>query len=277
MFKLFSVNEYRSLGSSLEASVHGEEYEEALMEHYCEEQSFTAQYEEDKGKVFKSTPFGHSDMLAEECMKMKRHIYRTYRGKNPATKEDWTAKDGMIDMLASRNAAVKEFLGETGVLRKVVKAMLVNVTTSSDIERVFSSYTLFDNKLNQAASPKLVEEIIVIMKESPAWPKFDSDRTVLMWRKVTEGTRKLLSLPPIFAPEKKMKPASGKCWVKSAKDIKATHLKRKVKFERAVARAAAGVTEDEDNDVDTVDTDDGMVEELDVEISIFPINKCMFS
>ena len=56
-------------------------------------------------------------------------------------------------MLSSNNPAVSDFLPKNVVLWQVVKAYLVQVTSSCDIERVFSVFTLYDTKLNQTATP----------------------------------------------------------------------------------------------------------------------------
>ena len=48
-----------------------------------------------------------------------------------------------------------------------MKACLVQVTSSCDIEQVFSVFTLYDTKLNQAATPDEVVEMIAVMKETP--------------------------------------------------------------------------------------------------------------
>ena len=56
-------------------------------------------------------------------------------------------------------------------MRKVVTMMLVNVTMSSNIEHVMSVFTLFDSKLNQAATPGRVDKMVLIIKESHLWEK----------------------------------------------------------------------------------------------------------
>lgn len=43
-----------------------------------------------------------------------------------------------------------------------MKACLVQVTSSCDIELLFFVFTLYDTKLNQTATPDEVEEVIII-------------------------------------------------------------------------------------------------------------------
>ena len=109
-----------------------------------------------------------------------------------------------------------------------MKACLVQVTSSCGIERVFSVFTLYDTTLNQAAAPDEVEEMIVIMKETPTWKKFDSMSVTIIWQQTNPGWHGL-SLPLI--PNDKLSPCDGKFWVKPVWMIHEASLKRKQKFE----------------------------------------------
>ena len=102
------------------------------------------------------------------------------------------------------------------------------MTSSCDIQRVFSVFTLYDTKLNQAATPDEVKEMIIIMKETPTWEKLDSMSTTSMWQ-LTNPRRRGLLLPPI--PNDKPSPCDGKFWVKPVWMISEASLKRKQKFE----------------------------------------------
>ena len=65
--------------------------------------------------------------------------------------------------------------------------MLGVSNSSCGIERVFSVFTLYDTTLNQAAAPDEVEEMIVIMKETPTWKKFDSMSVTIIWQQTNPG------------------------------------------------------------------------------------------
>ena len=81
------------------------------------------------------------------------------------------------------------------------------MTSNCDIEQVFTAFTLYDTKLNQVATPDEVEEITVIVKETPTWDKFDSMSTMIMWKRTNPGQYGLF-LPPI--PNDKLSPCDGK-------------------------------------------------------------------
>ena len=92
---------------------------------------------------------------------------------------------------------------------------------------MFLVFTLYDTKLNQDAKPDEVEEMIIIIKETPTWEKFDSMSTTIMWQQTNPGQHGLLH-PPI--PNDKLSPCDGKFWVKPVWMIHKASLKRKQKF-----------------------------------------------
>ena len=110
-----------------------------------------------------------------------KHIFRNFYGKTKDTGKYWST-NVLLEMLSSDDPSVSDFLPKSGVLRQVMKVCLVLVTSNCDIEQVFTAFTLYDTKLNQAATPDEVEEITVIMKETPTWDKFDSMSTIIMWK-----------------------------------------------------------------------------------------------
>ena len=71
-----------------------------------------------------------------------------------------------------------------------MKAFLVEVTESSDIERRFSVFTQQDSTLNQASNPTQVEKMVVIKKESPNWEQFDSAPALTIWEKQKQTRHK---------------------------------------------------------------------------------------
>ena len=164
------------------AESFGEEFKDMLSNFHCEEMCFTAHYLEARGKVFTAQQYGSLDTFLEHCLKMKQYIFRNFFGKNKNTGKYWSTKDVLLEMLSSDDPAVLDFLPKNGVLRQVMKACLVQVTSSCDIEQVFSVFTLYDTKLNQAVTLDEVEEIIIIMKETPTWETFDSMSTTIVWQ-----------------------------------------------------------------------------------------------
>ena len=169
------------------AESFGEKFEDMLSNFYCEKNCFTAQYPEATGKVFPAQPYRSQDTFQEHCLKMKQYIFRNFFSKNKDTGKYWSTKDVLLEMLSSDDPAVFNFLPKNGVLRQVMKACLVQVTSSCGIERVFSVFTLYDTTLNQAAAPDEVEEMIVIMKETPTWKKFDSMSVTIIWQQTNPG------------------------------------------------------------------------------------------
>ena len=104
-----------------------------LSNFYCEEIYFTAQYPKANGKVFTAQPYESRDTFLEHCLKMKRYIFRNSFDKNKDTEKYWSTKD-VLEMLSSDDPAVLDFLPKNGVLRQVMKACLLQVTSSCDIE-----------------------------------------------------------------------------------------------------------------------------------------------
>ena len=64
-----------------------------------------------------------------------------------------------------------------------MKAFLVQVTESSNIEQLFSVFTQQDSTLNLASNPMQVEKMVVIQKELPNWEQFDSGAAPTIWEK----------------------------------------------------------------------------------------------
>ena len=118
--------------------------------------------------------------------------------------------------------------------KKLILSALVQVTTSSDIERVFSVFTLFDNKLNQATTPEKVEKIMIIMKETPSWENFDNKSPLILWRKMRDS-RKMVFHPITID---KLEPADRKYWVKPVALIHQTAMKKRQIFEENLAMSS---------------------------------------
>lgn len=76
-----------------------------------------------------------------------------------------------------------------------MKACLVQVTSSCDIELLFFVFTLYDTKLNQTATPDEVEEVIIIMRETPTQEKFNSTSTLIMWQQTNSFQAIQTNLP----------------------------------------------------------------------------------
>lgn len=95
----------------------------------------------------------------------------------------------------------------------------------------FSLINLFDNKLNQAAIPEKVEEIMIIMKETPEFRAFGSCSSLLMIRKM--GKRKML-FSPIASDRVKL--VHGKFWIKPIDMIHEAFLKKCKIYEDCIAK-----------------------------------------
>ena len=180
IFLLFSIQAFRKQVYGIaSAESFCEEFEDMLSNFYCEEVCFTTQYPEGKDKVFTAQSYGSRDTFLEHCLMKKRSIFRNFFGKNKDTGKYWSTKCVLLEVLSSDDPAVPDFLRKNGLPRQVMKACLVQMTSSCDVERMFSVFTLCDTKLNQVAAPDEVEELIV-MKETPTWEKFNSMSTTIM-------------------------------------------------------------------------------------------------
>lgn len=151
-----------------------------MVDFYREKKTFTAKYEEAKGLTFTAPPFGDRDEFNSQCIRLKRYIFQNYKGLNPDTKKVWQTKDVLLNILSQKDPAIREWLRRDAPLKRVILSALVQVTTSSDIERIFSVSTLFDNKLNQATNPEKVEEVMVIMKETRSSNNFDDKSPLIL-------------------------------------------------------------------------------------------------
>ena len=149
MFSFFSISLLRKTVSSIdEAQTFGQTYEEMLVSYYCEEQSFVATYPEDKGEVFTSEPIGEEVEFLRGCRYYKRFVWRNFMGKNPKTDKPWKTDEVLLKLLASDDEEITSWLPRGSVLRYVMTCCLVQVMSSADVERVMSSFDLYDNKLH---------------------------------------------------------------------------------------------------------------------------------
>ena len=83
MFLPFSMQTFRKQVYDIaSAESFAEEFEDVLSNFYFEKVCFTAQYQEEKGKVFTAQPYGSRDTFLEHCLKMKQYIFRIVFGKN---------------------------------------------------------------------------------------------------------------------------------------------------------------------------------------------------
>ena len=237
MFRFFSMREFqRAVIDIRTAEEFGEKYSEKLVDFYCEKKTFTAKYEEAKGLTFTAPPFGDRDEFNRQCIRLKRYIFQNYKGLNPDTKKVWQTKDVLLNILSQKDPAIREWLHRDAPLKRVILSALVQVTTSSDIERIFSVFTLFDNKLNQVTNPEKVEEIMVIMKETPSSNNFDDKSPLILWRKMRDS-RKMVFHPITID---KLEPADSKYWVKPVALIHQTTMKKRQIFEENLAMFSDG-------------------------------------
>ena len=187
MFKFFSMSLFRKQVTSIEeAQLFGDHYQVMLADYYCEEVSFTATYPEAMGKVFTAVPLGDRSTFERHCRYYKRYLWRNFMGKN-SQGENWKTGQVLLRILSSQDDDVLSWLPKDSVLRHSMKSCLIQVVSSSDVERVMSTFNLYDDKLNQAAKPKTVEQMIIIMKESPSWRKFDTPMSCGRSRKHSAG------------------------------------------------------------------------------------------
>ena len=249
MFRLFSMRDFRNnVGSDEEADNYGEDYEKEIAAVYCNPADFTAQYPEAEGETFSVPSLGSERDLHNQLLKFKRYIFRNCMGRNRETGQEWTTREVLLKVLSNEDPTISTWLDDP--LRHILMIVLVTVTTSTDIERVFSVYTLYDNKLNQAAEPAHVEKMLTIMKESPNWSHFDGKAALVMWRKQKKIRR--IQLPPIEA--KCLQKANGKMWVKSIQMIQAKSKERRMKFLQRLQQSSE--IQDELDHTETVETDE---------------------
>lgn len=250
MFLFFSMKLFKQdVTTLIEANQFGKEHETQLIKYYCEEVDFIAEYPEAKGKRFVAPAIGCEDDLVNELNQYKRYIFRHYKGKNSLTQKSWTTKEVLIDLLA--NSKTLPWLSSTSILRLIIKAFIIQITESSDIERVMSVFTLFDNKWNQASENDLVEKVVIIQKESPSWELFDSEAALIIWRK--QKDKRNIILPKITV--QKLHESSEKSWLKPLYVIKAAHEKRKDLFRKRQEADEIHSVIEGDYDSDNVDSD----------------------
>ena len=96
-----------------------------------------------------------------------------------------------------------------------MKAFLVQVTESSDIEPLFSVFTQQDSTLNQASNPTQVEKMVVTQKESPSCEQFDSVAALTIWEKQKQTRH--IKLP---STNYSLQLKQGKRWLKPQQAIK---------------------------------------------------------
>ena len=128
-----------------------------------------------------------------------------------------------------------------------MKAFLVQVTESSDIERLFSVFTQQDSTLNQASNPTQIEKIVAIQKESPNWEQFDSAAALTIWEK--QKQKKHIKLP---STNYSLQPKQGKSWLKSLQAIKDAHIKRKDRFFKSLQH---NIDEENLDKLEAIDSD----------------------
>ena len=104
MFKVFSLQLMeKDIVNITDCLTFGREYEEELSKHYCEEATFKAEYEEDKGIIFTAAPIDRKYELHDELKLSKRHVFRNYLWKvNPCTQKPWTSKEVVMQLLQSK-------------------------------------------------------------------------------------------------------------------------------------------------------------------------------
>ena len=227
MFKFFSISLFQKSVSSIEeAHDFGMKFEEQLADYYCEEASFLANYPEDKGMLFTSPGIGSREHFSRDCRYYKRYVWRNFMDKNPKTGKPWRTDEALLKILSSTDEDVKLWLGPQ--LRYIMSCCLVQVMSSADVERVMSTFDLYDDKLNQAAKAPTVEKMVLLMKESPSWKVFDGKSAELLWR--LQKTVRKLSFPPVDIL--KLKPDEGKSWVKPIHEIKSGADTRKQRLLR---------------------------------------------
>ena len=104
-------------------------------------------------------------------------------GRNQNSGEYWTTKQIIPDLLSYKDKIIIDWLTPNSEPLHIRKAFLVQVTESSDIERLFSVFTQQHSTLNQASNPTQVEEMVVTQKESPSCEQFDSTAALTIWEK----------------------------------------------------------------------------------------------
>ena len=243
MFKYFSISLFRKTVASIEdAQNFGKIFETKLANYYCEPKSFVATYPEDKGKVFTCDAIGSRYQFERDCRFYKRYLYRNFMDKNPGTGKPWKTSEVLLKLLSSNSEEVWSWLGPE--LRYIMSSCLVQVMSSADVERVMSTFNLYDNKLNQAAKDHTVEQMVLLMKEAPSWRSFDAQTAELIWR-LQKPTRKL-AYPPITI--EKLTPSEGTSWVKPAAEIKSGAATRKQRLIRRLQLVHS--LEEEDGDLE---------------------------
>ena len=100
MYTIFSMKKFKKEVKSLnETTNFGAQQEKDLINQFCNEVTFEAEYPEAKGETFTSAPIGDEYNLIDELKAYKRHVFRNYCGNNPKTGQDCTSKDVIIDLL----------------------------------------------------------------------------------------------------------------------------------------------------------------------------------
>ena len=244
MYLIFSVSKFRKVvGKNLERwELFASEYTDKLVNYFCKEVSFTATYPEDLGKTFVACPIGEEEELRTQVKQYCREVSRHYMDINPETQEVWKTKEMLCNMLCKDTPV---WLLRNSILHRIMMSYMSLMFESADNERIMSSHTLLDSKLNQASKPKRVEQMVVIHKESASWKLFDAKAALLLWR--MSKSRKV-SLPPM---RKKDLFQKDKSMIKTIGVIKKAHNDRLEAWKKKFA-----VSHDADVDADrTINSD----------------------
>ena len=228
MYKVFSTALMeKEMTSIYDCTTFGREYEAQLVRHYCEEVHFEALYPEEKGKVFTANPIGETDQLHEELKTFKRHVFRNFlRKENPTTKKPWSSKDVVMELLNSKDESMP-WASPESPLRYIMRSYLSQIVVSCDVERLMSTFVLYDSKLNQTSKSLNVEQSVIIAKETPDWNLFDAEGAATLWRLMKPRKKQF---PPMG--ESPLAPAPNKFGVKPSSVLKAGHEKRKADHAR---------------------------------------------
>ena len=192
----------------------GVNYENALIEFYLKPVVFVAEYPEAEGQEFYAAPIGDESDIRKQFRRYKQFVYRHYLNDcNPATSDPWKTKDLLVNLLcrSRSDATVQSWMCPGSPLFHIISCYLCQITETADVERLMSVFGLQDSPLNQASTPKLVEEMVVIQKESPSWKMFDASAAQIVWRSLSKGGRNI-SLPPMGKGT--LVPLKDKSWVK---------------------------------------------------------------
>ena len=113
MFLFFSMHQFQKEATDITLpNTFGLDYQYLILKYFWEKVKFTAEYEEAKGNTLIIFSIGSEDNLIQQFNQYNRYKFWNYMGNNQDSREYWTTKLIILDLLSHKDKIFTDWLAQ---------------------------------------------------------------------------------------------------------------------------------------------------------------------